>query len=179
MICRLVDAPPGGVTCGSMRLTPYTEDDFDLTVALESDPAVMKDLGGPVPLERIRLTHERRLAGTAEGDWFFGIVPDGGTRAVGIVGVWRTPWEGGVIHELGLMLPPGHQRQRLGARAAQLVFDRARAERAFPAIHGIVAVTNGASNAFTRRLGFVLLGQCDAGYAGRPLRCNHWVLDLS
>jgi len=27
-------------------------------------------------------------------------------------------------------------------------------------------------------MGFTLLGQCEVAYEGRPLRSNHWTLDL-
>lgn len=162
-----------------MKLVPYSEADFDLTSSLESDPAVMRNLGGPVPANQIRLVHEKRLAGVAKGEWYFVIVPDGTTRPAGVIGVWQTPWEGGVIHELGLMLRPEYQRQRLGWQATQAIIDRARAERAFPSLHALVAVDNVGSNEGCRQFGFILSGQSDVDYEGRPLRCNHWVFDLT
>jgi hypothetical protein len=60
-----------------------------------------------------------------------------------------------------------------------MLIDRARAERAFPEIHALIAVSNIASNEGCRHLGFQLRDQCDADYEGRPMRANHWVIDLS
>ena len=162
-----------------MRLVPYAAGDLDLTAALESDPDVMMELGGPVPPDQIRLIHDKRLAASASGDWFFTIVADDTSGAVGIAGIWQTPWDGGAISELGVMLLPAYRRQRLGLRAAEMMIEMARAEGLFPQIHTFVAVANHPANAGCRDLGFSLLGQCDMDYEGRPLRCNHWLLDPS
>lgn len=175
--CTLSGRPSG--TVSPMRLVPYSEDDFELTAALESDPAVMRDLGGPAAADQIRLIHEKRLAGVANGEWYFVIVPDGTDRTAGIIAVWPTPWDGGVIHELGLMVRPEFQRQRVGWQATQMLIERARRERAFPSIHALVAVGNVASNEGCQRLGFELAGQSDVDYEGRPLRSNHWIIDLT
>src|SRR5690242_11407131 len=106
-----------------MELLTYSDADFDLTASLESDPVVMKDLGGPVPADQLKLIHSKRLAGLANGDWYFVIVPDGSTRPAGLIGVWQTPWEGGSIHEMGLMVRPEYQRQRVGWQASKMVIE--------------------------------------------------------
>ena len=158
-----------------MELRPYNEGDLSLTTALESDPAVMKELGGPVPAEQVAPIHQERLA----GDWFFTIVPDGADQAAGIVGVWQTPWDGGSVYEAGLLLLPHFQGKGIGLKALAMVIDRARRQAAFPRLHAFPAVTNGPSNAVCEKLGFTLLEQRDLDYQGRPLRCNHWVLELT
>jgi RimJ/RimL family protein N-acetyltransferase len=159
-----------------MKLRPYSESDFDVTASLESDPAVMRHLGGPLPAAQIRLVHEKRLAGVAKGDWYFVIVSDETPDPAGIVAVWGTEWEGKTIHELGLMVRPEFQRQRVGWEAVEAVIERARTERTFPELHAFIAVSNLASNEGCRQFGFQLLGQSDSDYEGRPLRSNHWVI---
>ena len=89
-----------------MELRPYEDGDLELTEALETDPGVMRQLGGPI--ERARL-------------------------------------------------PEIHRRRR-------------------ESMHAFPPVTNAPSNALCRKFGFTLLGQRDFVYAGRTLRCNHWVL---
>jgi hypothetical protein len=42
----------------------------------------------------------------------------------------------------------------------------------------LVAVTNAPSNALCRKFEFTLHEERDLSYAGRPLRCNHWILTL-
>jgi len=44
-----------------MELVPYTDDDLWLLEAMETDPRVMADLGGPWPADEIPKIHARRL----------------------------------------------------------------------------------------------------------------------
>jgi hypothetical protein len=108
-----------------MELRPYTDADLALTEALETDPTVMHELGGPTARSR---------------------------------------------------LPPG---RGVGSGALALPIERARTEPRFETMHAFPAVTNAPSNALCRTFGFSLLGQRDFTYAGRPLRCNHWVRALA
>ena len=40
-------------------------------------------------------------------------------------------------------------------------------------------MTNAPSNALCRKSGFALLGETDVEFAGHPLHCNHWALELA
>jgi RimJ/RimL family protein N-acetyltransferase len=139
----------------------------------------MAHLGGPLPADQIRAVHEKRLAGVAKGDWYFVIVTDDAAEPAGIIAAWRTEWEGQTIHELGLLLRPEFQRQRVGWDATRALVDLARAERKFPELHAFIAVSNVASNEGVRQFGFQLIGQSDSDYEGRPLRSNHWVIPIT
>jgi RimJ/RimL family protein N-acetyltransferase len=161
-----------------MKLLPYSTGDLALTVALEVDAAVMQELGGPIHPEQLTGVHEKRLAGMDRGDWYFTIVPDGFTRPAGIVAIYETEWEGATIHEIGLMILPDYQRLGVATEAAEMILALARAAKRFPGIHAFPAVTNGPSNALCRNFGFTNLGECNLEYEGRPLRCNHWLLEL-
>lgn len=160
-----------------MELRPYSSQDLDLTVALESDPDVMGHLGGPRTYDDAVRLHETRLAGVARGDLYFTIIPDGSTRPVGIVAIWETVWQGATIHELGGMLLPRYQLRGLPGPAFALAVRHAR-DKGIARLHAFPAVTNGASNALMRKLGFTRIGECDLDYEGSPLRCNHWTRDL-
>ena len=156
-----------------MELVPYSEANFDLSLALETDPVVMKELGGPITRERVAHVHERRV-----GDpWYLTIVPEPGGPAVGTIGIWPTEHGGETIHETGWMVLPGYQGRGLASAALALLIERAPPE--FDAINAFPPVTNAPSNALCRKFGFQLLGEHDFVYAGRTLRCNHWVLKLT
>ncbi|MEV6494993.1 hypothetical protein AB0M20_41190, partial [Actinoplanes sp. NPDC051633] len=87
-----------------MELRRYAEPDRQLTLALEADPEVVRHLGGIVDADGAAEVHERRMAAVADGDFFYTIIPDGGSEPVGIVAIWRGLWEAQPIHELGGML---------------------------------------------------------------------------
>jgi RimJ/RimL family protein N-acetyltransferase len=157
-------------------LRPYGEGDRKLTLALESDPAVKRDLGGPIGAAEAERIHDERLTRMAGGELFYTIGVGQGTA--GIAAVFRTPWAGGVIHEAGVMLLPGRAGQGVGREALRLLGERARDELGLAELHGFTAVSNAAGNAICRRLGWGVREEIDLDYEGRPLRCNHWVLDL-
>ena len=158
-----------------MELAPYTDDDLWLTRALETDPRVMAELGGPWPDEAIPRIHERRLESIAGGTWWFTLVPEAGGRPVGMLGIFGSEHRGHAISEAGWSVLPEHQqaiRQRR-SRAAARASARRRALGRDPRLPG---ATNAASNALCRKFGFELVGQETVDYGGRALRCNHWVL---
>ena len=158
-----------------MDLVPYTDADLWLTEALETDPAVMADLGGPWPLERIPDIHQRRLAFVAAGAWAFTIVPEPGARAVGSVNLWPSEWGGTPVNEAGWMVLPEHQGRGYATAAVRLLLGRARADGRWGDIHAFTGVANGASNTLCRKVGFALHGETEIDYGGRRLRCHHWI----
>ena len=162
-----------------MELRPYGESDLALTTALETDPVVMRHLGGAAGAQRAADVHRKRLAGAAAGEWYRTIVPDPATGPVGLVAIWRTPWEGGTIHEFGVMFRPEHQRRGLGVAASLRLFDEVRATGTVPEVHAFTTVGNEGAARGCRRLGFTLLGDCDLDYEGEALRCHHWFRSLT
>lgn len=159
-----------------MDLQPCTEDDLWLTEALETDPRVMADLGGPHPVDYVQDVHRRRLASIESGAWWFKILPEPGTKPVGTIGIWPTEWAGEPISETGWMVLPEHQGRGYASAALALLIERAREHGGWGDIHAFPGATNGASNALCRKHGFEQVETVDADYAGRTLRCNHWVL---
>jgi RimJ/RimL family protein N-acetyltransferase len=59
-----------------------------------------------------------------------------------------------------------------------MVLDRARSTGRWDVLNAFPAVTNAASNAMCRKLGFTLLEEIDYEYRGRILRCNHWHVNV-
>ncbi len=159
-----------------MQLEPATDADVWLTEALETDPRVMVELGGPHTIEHARTAHRRRVAGIEAGNWWFKILPEPGAPPVGTIGIWPTEWAGEAISETGWMVLPEHQGRGHASAALEILLDQAREDGRWGDIHAFPGITNGASNALCRKLGFELIETVEADYAGRILHCNHWVL---
>jgi RimJ/RimL family protein N-acetyltransferase len=158
-----------------VELEAYTDADFALTEALETDPDVMRQLGGPTGRERLSTSHRRRVA----DPWYFRIVLEPGGPGVGTIGVWETRHGGETLHETGWMVLPAQQGRGVASAALALLIERVRREPRFERIHAFPPVTNAPSNALCRKFGFTPLAQEDFVYAGRTLHCNHWALDTA
>jgi RimJ/RimL family protein N-acetyltransferase len=164
----------------AVALRPATLDDEWLTVALETDPRVMVELGGPWTADEARATHKRRIGGIhSDGYWWFAVQPVGQDgrvgEAVGTIGVWASDWEGEACSETGWMTLPEHQGKGFASAALEAILDRERSEHRWGDIHAFPGATNGPSNALCRKFGFELIGGGDADYAGRHFPVNHWV----
>lgn len=160
-----------------MRLVDYTEADLALSIALETDPEVMAELGGPRPTEAIERVHQRRVTPLADGGLYLKIVPDGSSAPAGTLGVWRSRWRDEEIWEVGWMLLPRFHGRGLGGQALGLLIERLRATPRFDDIHAFPGVSNVRSNGLCAKFGFELVGTEEVEFSGRPLICNHWVLE--
>jgi RimJ/RimL family protein N-acetyltransferase len=157
-----------------MQLRRYTDGDLGLTEALETDPRVMNELGGPIDRARVPALHGRRVG----EPWWFTIVPGPEPTAVGTIGIWEHEFDGESIFETGWMLLPAFQGRGLGSAALGMLIERARAASAFDHLHAFPAVTNLPSNALCRKFGFTLLGPRTFEFRESMLHCNHWRLAL-
>jgi len=161
-----------------LELVPYSEDDIRLIEELECDAETMRELGGPVPAERIPEIHERRLATVAAGEWYFKILPEPQGPPAGTIGIWSAEWRGEPIYETGWMVHPAFQGQGIATRALDRILSMARASGRFERIHAFPSVTNEPSNALCRKFGFELLEETDFDYRDGRLRVNVWELAL-
>jgi RimJ/RimL family protein N-acetyltransferase len=162
-----------------MRLEMMTAEDVWLPLRTETDPVMMAELGGPRPPEDIEGAHAKALAMAAEGRcWPLKVIPDGSTSAAGWISVFESSHEGEAVYEIGWMVLPEFQRRGIAGQAVGAVLEKARVERKFGQIHAFPAVTNVPSNKICEKNGFTNLGECEFGFAGRMLRCNHWQIDL-
>ena len=173
VLCHAVDVVQG--SSPAVELQDYGDDDVWLAEALETDPEVMRELGGPVSRDRLRRIQPRRVA----DPWYFTIVQRAGGAAIGTIGVWETHHDGHSLFETGWMVLPAHQGRGVASAALALLIERVRAEPRIASIHAFPPVTNAPSNALCRKFGFELRGETEFVYASRTLNCNHWALDVS
>lgn len=159
-----------------MELVTYADADVWLTEELETDEAVMAELGGPWPTEAIPRIHARRLDSIARGSWWFTIVPAPGDRPVGMIGIFRSDVDGHAISEAGWSVVPEFQGRGYASQALEILLERAHADGRWGPIHAFPGSTNGPSNALCRKFGFELVGERTVDYGGRSLRSNQWVL---
>ncbi len=164
-----------------MELRSITLDDLPLYESLRSDPQMMAELGGPAPKENLPEKVRRDVESVKDGTaWIFNVVPNPESgEAAGQVCIWESEFQGVPINEIGWMILPAFQGQGLATKAVRALLTKARAEKRWDVIHAFPAVTNGASNALCRKLGFSNAGVCELEYAGDMLHCNHWRLELS
>lgn len=164
----------------AVTLRDITLDDLPLYEAIHCDPRMMEHLGGPLPKEGLAERLQRDVATTAEGEtWVLVIVPKDDPGAVaGTVTIWTHERLGDPINEIGWMVLPGYQGRGIGKAAVHAALERARAETRWDVVHAFPPAANERSNGMCRTFGFELLGELDFPFRDRPVRCNHWRLDL-
>jgi RimJ/RimL family protein N-acetyltransferase len=157
-----------------VALRAYTDADLELTLALETDPEAMGELGGPRGEADLRDVHQRRL----HEPWYLVITDAESGAALGAIGIWDTEHDGETLHETGWMVLPRSHGRGVASAALRALIERARADGGFDALHAFPAVTNVASNRLCDKFGFASLEVADFVFAGRTLRCTHRVLTL-
>ena len=163
----------------AVELRPYSDDDLALTEALELDPEMMRELGGPADPADVLRVHRVRVELVANGGWWFVIVPEPSGQAAGTIGVWESELDGSPVHEIGWMVLPEFQGRGIATEALATIVERARSDPRYSRIHAFPGVTNEPSNALCRRAGFVHIDEREVKFRDRPLRINHWEIDVS
>ncbi|HEX6208568.1 MAG TPA: GNAT family N-acetyltransferase [Actinomycetota bacterium] len=161
-----------------MRLRNLTTEDLWLYEAIHCDSRMMEHLGGPLPKAGLAEKLERDAAATeADEVWVLVIVLEEETAA-GTVSIWEHEVGGELLTEIGWMVLPDHQGKGVGSAGVRMALDRARETGRWDVLHAFPPVSNLASNAMCRTLGFTLLGERTNRFRDRQLRVNHWRLDL-
>ncbi|WP_392667141.1 GNAT family N-acetyltransferase [Streptomyces sp. LN785] len=162
-----------------MQLRNVSPGDVDAYVRMRCDPAMMADLGGPLPREGME-DKVRRDARQAAADlaWLKMIVPDPATPdlVAGTVTIWSHDTDDGPISEIGWMVLPDFQGQGLGKRAVRTLLQQARDEDRWDIVHAFPATSNAASNGICRSVGFRFVSEAGVTFAGQVLKTNHWVM---
>lgn len=162
------------------RLRPVAPTDVDAYVAMRCDPAMTVELSGPQPVEEIPAKVARDVEATAaDRDWVLMVEVTQGEhagRVAGSVALWRHDEGGEVISEIGWMVLPAFQGQGLARAAVRAVLDRARADGRWGEVHAYPRVSNAASDALCRSLGFAHVGTEEFEYRGVVATSHHWVI---
>jgi RimJ/RimL family protein N-acetyltransferase len=162
-----------------VELLPYTDEHLALTEALELDPEVMRELGGPADPADLERVHQMRIETVARGEWYFVIVPEPSAPPVGAIGIWESNLADSKFHEVGWMVLPEFQGRGIASEALGLLIARARSDPGYTSVHAFPGVTNGPSNALCRKFSFTQTEEMEVKFRGRPLRVNHWELDVT
>ncbi len=163
----------------TVRLVPWSEDDFPLLVRLNA-PEMTEHLGGPETTEQLELRHKRYLAALAsEAAYIFKVIFDPEGVDAGGVNFWDREWKGEQVYEMGWGVVPEFQGRGIASAAVAQAVELARATNRREAIHAFPSVDNGPSNGICRKAGFELLGETHFEYPkGHWMRCNDWSLSL-
>jgi RimJ/RimL family protein N-acetyltransferase len=162
----------------NVHLEPWEEGDEPLLHKLLGDPAMMEHLGGAESAEKIAERHQRYLK-LGDGERMFKVVTGDG-EPVGSVGYWENDHFDEPVYETGWFVLPAFQGQGIAAAATRQAIERAAAERRNRWLHAFPSVTNPASNAICRKLGFELVEEAmEFEYPkGHLLVVNDWRLEL-
>jgi SAM-dependent methyltransferase/RimJ/RimL family protein N-acetyltransferase len=162
-----------------IELRPWSDGDLPLLRRLLGDPGMMLHLGGPETPEQIAERHARylKIAAGSETSGVFKVVCGG--EDAGWVGYWDFTWRDEPVYETGWSVLPEFQGRGIACRATRLLMERLRAEGKRRFVHAFPRVSNAASNAICRKLGFDLVEEADFEYPkGQFSRTNNWRLDL-
>jgi RimJ/RimL family protein N-acetyltransferase len=164
-----------------MLLRDVAPGDVDAYVRMRCDPAMMAELGGPLPRDGIEAKVETDVRKTrADVYWVSMIIPDESAPDVvaGNVTLWtHADGDDKGLSEIGWMVLPEFQGRGLAKRAVRALLERARDDGRWGVVNAFPGVTNAASNALCRSVGFALVGEREVTFADRLLRTNHWRID--
>ena len=159
-------------------LRPWSEEDLPLLEKLMGNPDMMAHLGGPETPEQIRRRHERYLQ-LPETDHVYVILWGPKLDVAGSIGFWEKLWRDELVYEMGWFVLPAYQGQGIGTKAGEGVLEQARLEHRHQSMHAFPSISNAASNAICRKLGFTLIEEHQFEYPpGNFMQCNDWRFDL-
>ncbi len=162
-----------------VRLRDVELGDVDAYVAMRCDPAMMAELGGPLPRKGIEAKVARDVQEAAAGTARIKMIIPGEAKpavAAGSVVLWSRE-DGEPISEIGWMVLPEFQGRGIGKMAVRALLQLARDDGRWGLVHAFPATTNGPSNGICRSVGFRFAGEQDVTFAGRVLRTSHWVIN--
>jgi RimJ/RimL family protein N-acetyltransferase len=163
-----------------VRLEPWGERDLSLVQRLMGDPVMTEHLGGPESPEKLVERQDRyeRLADSGTGR-MLKIVDVATGASAGSVGYWEKNWRDEEVYEIGWMVLPEFQGRGIAGEATAQAIALAKAEEKHRFVHAFPEVENAPSNAICRKLGFMLIEECEVEFpVGNLMRCNDWRLDL-
>jgi RimJ/RimL family protein N-acetyltransferase len=178
----LVIEPGFSMSGWRVSIRPWSDRDQSLLERILGDPEMTRHLGGPRSSEEIAKRHERYL-GIVRVDSSkartFAVVSALNQEAVGWVGYWEIERQGRLAYETGWSILPAHQGCGFATQASLLALKSANQEKCHREVYAFPNVSNPASNAICRKLGFTLVEECDIEHPpGHWMRANCWKLEL-
>ena len=159
-------------------LRPWSDEDLPLLEKLLGDPAMMAYLDGPETPEQIQRRHQRYLQ-LPETDHMFVILWGPDSAVAGSIGYWEKNWRDELVYEMGWLVLPAYQGHGVATKAGAAVLEHARLEWRHTFMHAFPSISNAASNAICRKLGFTLMETSPFEYPpGNFMQCNDWRLHL-
>lgn len=161
----------------NIEIKPWEDKDLELLFQLNA-PEMMEHLGGPESNEQVLKRHQRYLQIGDKGCMFsINSFPE--AEAAGSVGYWQKVWNDENVYEIGWSVLPSFQGKGIASHAVKALIEKIIAERKYKYIHAFPSINNPASNAICRKLGFILISECEFEYPlGSFMRCNDWCLEL-
>jgi RimJ/RimL family protein N-acetyltransferase len=148
--------------------------DLEACIRMRGDPAMMADLGGPLPRDGIERSFHREVAWAEAGTaWIKMILPTESSPVAGTVTVWQHDG----LSEIGWLVLPEFQGRGLAGQAVREILHQAGEDGRWGVIHAYPGTANGPSNSICRSAGFTFVEELDLEFAGRTLRSNHWLVD--
>ncbi len=165
-----------------IKIRPYSDDDMLVLEKTLGDPSQMIHLNGPENHERLERRHEEyvRMSIDPIAGCMYTITVHSGSVPVGHTGYWETEWNGEKGWETGWFVIPEFQGKGIATAAMRILIDQL-ATLNIDSVFAYPSVTNEASNAISKKLGFTVIEEMDYEYpreSGKLLRCNVWKLDL-
>ena len=164
----------------TVKLRLWAEGDEPLLQKLLGDPKMTEHLGGPETPEQIAQRHQRYLnLVDTPTDRMYVILAGPDSEPAGSVGYWEKEWQGQTVYETGWSVLPAFQGKGIALKATEAVLAILRQDVKHRFVHAFPSVSNPASNAICRKVGFILLGDYDFEYPkSHWMRCNDWQFDL-
>jgi len=160
------------------RIREVEPGDLDLYLRLRSDPGSMAELGGPIAPEVVELSLLREVDDTAAGRAAVVVIEvqvDGRWLPAGNVSLVLVGTERDASSEVGWMVLPEFRGAGLARWAVGELLGRPGAGAIWGTVHAYPSVTNAASNAICRALGFRLAATGVTEFNGRRFETNDWV----
>ncbi|MFS0838558.1 GNAT family N-acetyltransferase [Paenibacillus sp. 1P03SA] len=158
-------------------IRPWSDDDFSLLQRMNTDD-MWAHLGGPETEAAVASRHKRYLKLEPGKVRMFTILSDDDT--VGNVGYWMQNWRDQNIFEVGWGVLPEFQGRGIAFTATSAMLTILRNDVPGAIVYAFPDVSNSASNAICRKLGFSLVGETEVEFpAGSWMKSNEWRLQLS
>jgi len=149
-----------------VAVRPYSEGDLPLLERTLGDPRMMKHLGGPEGVEKLRERHKKFVAMSEDSSTggMFTITVGPEKASAGTVGYWEKDWDGQKVWETGWFVLPEFQGEGVATAATALVVERVTKLRSHKYLLAFPSVDNHPSNAICRNFIFAIIGESESEY---------------